>query len=59
MMPRGLETSASEERERDTTMTKSVNHDSTYVPLDAEVRELMDPETWDWESAEALLPCRK
>lgn len=31
---------------------QSVRYESTQEPLDDIERELMDPETWDWESAE-------
>lgn len=30
--------------------------DTLREPLDDEERELMDPETWDWDSAEVLPP---
>lgn len=37
-------------------VTEPVPYESTQEPLDAEERELMDPETWDWDSAEELPP---
>jgi hypothetical protein len=35
-------------------MAKPTRRDTTQEPLDEEERELMDPETWDWENAEEL-----
>src|SRR4051812_12188658 len=35
---------------KETTMTSEVNPHATQEPLDDEERELMDPESWDWES---------
>jgi hypothetical protein len=40
--------------ERSTTMAGPIRYESIQEPLDDEERELMDPETWDWESAEVL-----
>jgi hypothetical protein len=37
-------------------MPKPARYESTQEPLDEEERELMDPETWDWENAEELPP---
>lgn len=37
-------------------MPESIRYESTQEPLDEEERELMDPETWDWEHAEDLPP---
>ena len=33
-------------------MTEPIRYESLVEPLDDVERELMDPETWDWESAE-------
>ena len=32
-------------------MSSDMNPSATQEPLDDEERELMDPESWDWESA--------
>lgn len=37
-------------------MTHPELEDRLREPLDDEERELMDPETWDWDSAEVLPP---
>ena len=37
-------------------MPMTVPYESTQEPLDEEERELMDPETWDWENAVELPP---
>lgn len=37
-------------------MSKPAPYESNQKPLDEEERELMDPETWDWEHAENLPP---
>jgi hypothetical protein len=40
----------------DITMTEPTRYESLVEPLNDEERELMDPENWDWESAEELPP---
>jgi hypothetical protein len=35
---------------------RPVRFESTQEPLDAVERELMDPDTWDWENAEEGTP---
>ena len=37
-------------------MSEPIRYESTQEPLDEEERILMDPETWDWESAEEGIP---
>jgi hypothetical protein len=37
-------------------MEQPERNDKLREPLDDEERELMDPETWDWDSAESLPP---
>ena len=37
-------------------MPKTVRYESTQEHLYEEERELMDPETWDWENAVELPP---
>ena len=37
-------------------MSKPIRYESIQDPFDEEERELMDPETWDWDSAEELPP---
>ena len=37
-------------------MTEPIRYESLQEPFDDEERELMDPDTWDWESAEVLEP---
>lgn len=37
-------------------MTEPIRYESLVEPLNDEERELMDPETWDWESAEERPP---
>ena len=32
--------------------THAIRYESTQEPLDEEERILMDPDTWDWETAE-------
>jgi hypothetical protein len=36
-------------------MNESARYESMQEPLDDEERELMDPETWDWDSAVELV----
>jgi hypothetical protein len=33
-------------------MTKPIRYESLVPPRDDEERELMDPESWDWESSQ-------
>jgi hypothetical protein len=35
-------------------MPEPIRYESIQEPLDDEERELMNPDTWDWESAEVL-----
>jgi hypothetical protein len=35
-------------------MPSPIRYESMQEPLDDEERELMDPDTWDWESAEVM-----
>ena len=35
---------------------KGIRYESIQEPLDDEERELMDPDTWDWENAEEGIP---
>jgi hypothetical protein len=37
-------------------MSKPIRYESIQEPLDEEERELMDPDYWDWESAEEGVP---
>ncbi len=37
-------------------MNEPIRYKSTQEPLDEEERELMDPNTWDWDSAEEGIP---
>lgn len=37
-------------------MTEPIRYESIQEPLDDEERELMDPETWDWESTQERPP---
>ena len=37
-------------------MTEPIRYESLQEPFDDEERELMDPESWDWESTEELEP---
>jgi hypothetical protein len=37
---------------KETSMSTKPIHRTTQEPLDAEEREFMDPDTWDWEKTE-------
>ena len=37
-------------------MNEPIRYDSTQEPLDEEERELMNPNNWDWDSAEEGIP---
>lgn len=37
-------------------MEKPIRYESLVPPRNDEERELMDPDNWDWESAEVLEP---
>ncbi len=37
-------------------MNEVIRYESTQEPLDEEERELMDPDSWDWDSAEDGIP---
>ena len=37
-------------------MNEPIRYESTQEPFDEEERELMDPNSWDWESAEEGTP---